>query len=132
LGKNPKRKIISPLLLSAILIIAYIFIIPLFFRWFIGLELAPKMFLASFLIFPLGFLMGFPFPTGVRLLEMTESRIIPWAWATNAFFSVVGSVAALMIAFWGGYNSVLLLAAAGYLIAPLLLGFAGHRNEGNP
>jgi len=73
--------------------------------------------------------MGFPFPTGIRLLDRTDKQLIPWAWATNAFSSVVNSIAALMIAFWGGYNRVLVLAAIGYLIAPLFLGFSGHRNE---
>ena len=129
LGQNPRRKVIIPLLLSSVLILLYVWLIPVFFTWFIGLEIAPKMFLAFSLIIPLGFLMGFPFPTGIRLLEKTESRIIPWAWATNAFSSVVGSVAALMIALWGGYNFVLTLAAFGYLFAPLFLGFAGHRHK---
>ena len=129
LGQNPRRKVIIPLLLSSVLILLYVWLIPVFFTWFIGLEIAPKMFLAFSLIIPLGFLMGFPFPTGIRLLEKTESRIIPWAWASNAFSSVVGSVAALMIAFWGGYNFVLTLAAFGYLFAPLFLGFAGHRHK---
>jgi hypothetical protein len=41
----------------------------------------------------------------------------------------VNSIAALMIAFWGGYNCVLMLAAIGYLIAPFFLGFASHRNK---
>ena len=129
LGQNPKRNVITPLLLSAILILFYSSVIPLFFRWLIGVELVPKMFFTFFLILPLGFLMGFPFPTGIRLLEKTESRIIPWAWATNAFSSVVSAVAALMIAFWGGYNLVLMMAAFGYIIASLFLGFSGHGNK---
>jgi len=129
LGQNPKRNVILPLLLSAFLTLAYCSILPVLFNSLIGLELWPKMLFALFLIFPLGFLMGFPFPTGIRLLDKMERQIIPWAWATNAFSSVVNSIAALMIAFWGGYNGVLILAAIGYLFAPLFLGFARHRNK---
>jgi len=73
--------------------------------------------------------MGFPFPTGIRLLEREDRRAITWAWATNAFSSVVNSIAALMVAFLGGYNLVLMLAASGYLLAPLFLGFASHGNK---
>jgi hypothetical protein len=130
LGKNPRRAVIFPLLLSGVLILLHAWATPLIFRSLIGWGLTPKIFITFFLIFPLGFLMGFPFPTGIRLLEKTETRTIPWAWATNAFSSVVSSIAALMIAFWGGFNLVLTLAAAGYLIAPFLLGFTGHRDKG--
>lgn len=129
LGQNPKRNVIFSLLFSGVLILIYSLVSPLFFKMFIGSELLPKIFFSFALIFPLGFMMGFPFPTGIRLLEQTERRIIPWAWATNAFSSVVNSIAALMIAFWGGYNCVLMLAAIGYLITPFFLGFASHRNK---
>jgi len=73
--------------------------------------------------------MGFPFPTGVRLLDQEDKRLIPWAWATNAFSSVVNSIFALVVAFWGGYNLVLILAAGGYLLALFFLGFSSHRNK---
>jgi predicted membrane-bound spermidine synthase len=129
LGQNPKRNVVYPLSFAAVFILIFNRVSPLLFRLFLGAELFPKMLLACALIFPLGFAMGFPFPTGIRLLEQTERRIIPWAWATNAFSSVVSSIAALMIAFGIGYNGVLLLAALGYLIAPFFLGFSRHRNK---
>jgi hypothetical protein len=116
-------------MLAAVLIMIFHFLSPLFFKMFIGFDLLPKMIFTCVVIFPLGFVMGFPFPTGIRLLEQTEKRLIPWAWATNAFSSVVNSIAALMIAFWGGFLSVLVLAAVGYLFAPFFLGFARHRNK---
>jgi hypothetical protein len=129
LGHNPGRNVILSFMLSAVLILAYSSTFQVLFKRLIGFDLVPKMFLAFILIFPLGFLMGFPFPTGIRLLDRTDKQLIPWAWATNAFSSVVNSIAALMIAFWGGYDRVLVLAAIGYLIAPLFLGFSGHGNE---
>ncbi len=130
LGQNLRRNVIFPVLLSACFILADILALPVLFNNFIGLTLIPKMVLTVCLIFPLGFLLGFPFPTGIRLLERTNKELIPWAWATNAFSSVVNSIAALMIAFMGGYNCVLMLAAVGYLILPLLLDFTRHRNKG--
>ncbi len=129
LGDRPKTNLKWPLWFAAGLIFIYSLIWPVLFKSFIHLGLLAKLSGAFLLIFPLGFLMGFPFPTGIRLLEKTDKRIIPWAWAINAFSSVVTSILALMLAFWGGYNIVLMSAAAGYLIVPLFLGFADHRNE---
>ncbi len=131
LGHHPKKNVIFPLLSAACLILGYTLVLPVLFKSMIGWALLPKLFLSFCLIFPLGFMMGFPFPTGIRFLARTERAIIPWAWATNAFSSVVNSIAALMFAFWVGYNCVLVLAAIGYLIAPLLLGFAGHGDKGH-
>lgn len=129
LGVNPKRNVMFALLLLSFLILVYSKVSPLLLKTLIGSELLSRMLFTFAMIFPLGFLMGFPFPTGIRLLERTERRIIPWAWATNAYSSVVNSIAALMIAFLGGYDNVLVLAAVGYLIAPFFLGFARHRNK---
>ena len=80
-------------------------------------------------IFPLGFFLGFPFPTGIRLLESQEATLIPWAWASNAFSSVVTSALATGIALWGGYNLALILASAGYLLSLSFLNFTSHRHE---
>jgi len=73
--------------------------------------------------------MGFPFPTGIRLLAEKEKELIPWAWATNAFSSVVNSILALMIAFWAGFSFVLILASGGYLLALLFADFPHHGDK---
>jgi hypothetical protein len=130
-GKNLKKKLRISLIICSSLIAIYLFILPPVYENLIGLNLLKKIILTFLVIFPLGFFMGFPFPTGIRLLELKEKRFIPWAWATNAFSSVVNSVFALMIAFWGGYNLVLILAAASYLLAFPLLSFSNHRNKSN-
>ncbi len=129
LGQNLKRNLKRSLLLCAGLIVLYLFLLPFFYESLIGFNLALKIILTFLVIFPLGFLMGFPFPTGIRLLDQGEKRIIPWAWATNAFSSVINSIFALIVAFWGGYNLVLILAAGGYLLALFFLDFSSHRNK---
>jgi len=129
LGQNLKKNLKGSILLCAGLVALYLFLLPLLQGWLIGFTLFFKIILTFFIIFPLGFFMGFPFPTGIRLLESHEKMLIPWAWATNAFSSVLNSISALMIAFWGGYDFVLILAAGGYLLALPFLGFAGHGNK---
>jgi len=130
-GQNLKKKLRLSLILCSSLILIYMFFLPLFLENFLGLKFSLKITLTFLVIFPLGFFMGFPFPTGIRILESEEKRIIPWGWAANAFSSVINSVFALLIAFWGGYNLVLILAAAGYLLAFPLLSFSNHGNKAN-
>ena len=131
LSQNLKKKLRISLILCASLILIYMFLLPLFFDNFLGFKFSLKIILTFLIIFPLGFFMGFPFPTGIRILELEEKRLIPWGWATNAFSSVINSVFALLIAFWVGYNLVLFLAAAGYLLAFPFLSFSNHRNKAN-
>lgn len=129
LGHLPKKNLKYPIWIAAGLIFIYSLAWPFIFKSFIHLELFLKLIGVSLLIFPLGFLMGFPFPTGIRLLKRSGEGIIPWAWAINAFSSVISSVLALMLALCAGYNLVLMLSAGGYIVAPLFLGFADHGNE---
>jgi len=131
-GQNLKKKLRRSLILCSSLIAIYLLLLlPLFYEHFMGFNLFIKIILTFLVIFPLGFFMGFPFPTGIRLLEIEEEGLIPWAWATNAFSSVINSVFALLVAFWGGYNLILFLGAVSYLLALPLLGFSNHWNKKN-
>lgn len=123
LGKQIKKKLKICLCINTGLISASLFFFPVFNNTFLGFILPVKILLTFLFFFPLGFFMGFPFPSGIRLLSAVEKNMIPWAWAANAFSTVVNSVMALMLAFWGGYNFVLILAAAGYLSTVLFLRF---------
>jgi hypothetical protein len=67
--------------------------------------------------------MGFPFPSGIRILEYQNKDFIPWAWAVNAFSTVINSISAIMFAFWKGYDFVLILAGTGYFLSIFFLNF---------
>ena len=83
----------------------------------ITLPLAWKVLVTIVLIFPAGFLMGMPFPTGLTRLEEWQSVSVRWAWSLNAAASVLGSVAALVFAIYFGLVQTLLLGGVLYLIA---------------
>ncbi len=110
------------LLCGAFILVSFL-VFPVLHENFLGVRFGYRVILTFLTIFPMGFLMGFPFPSGIRLLAQAGKKWIPWAWAINAFSSVISSVAALLIAFIGGYSLVLFLAAVAYLIAPLFLNF---------
>jgi hypothetical protein len=86
-----------------------------------GLPTALKCALAAAWLFPAGFFMGMPFPSGLERLERRFPAAIRWAWATNSASSVLGSVAAIFFAIHLGLIQALLLGAATYVLALLLV-----------
>lgn len=78
--------------------------------------------LGLLLIAPPAVLMGFPMPLGLsRLSEAGRgAALLPWAWGTNGFASVLAAPLALAIAMTWGYLAVGVLAAILYLGAGAL------------
>lgn len=112
---------IPALLVTPVLLIAYGLWLNRVLMFVIGWPLWIRCGVAFFVIFPLGFMMGTFFPTGVRALTRGFKGAIPWAWAVNASLSVVGSVLAVLIALSYGFRMVLCLAAIAYGFAILVL-----------
>jgi hypothetical protein len=83
----------------------------------VGLAFAVKLMISATILVPLGFLMGMPFPTGLKLLARTGNGTVEWAWAMNAAASVLGSVAAMVIAIHFGLTATLSCAAFAYAMA---------------
>jgi hypothetical protein len=111
-----------PLALCAVagLLLLFAYASPPLLRAALGWPLAARAALAVLLIAPLGLAMGTPFPLGLRVAGARAPGAIPWAWAVNAVASVVGSVLAMVLATEVGFGSVLVLAAATYLVAAAL------------
>lgn len=69
---------------------------------------------------PAGFLMGMPFPLGLRLLDRAGTQwaqLIPWVWGINGATSVLGSVLAISIAINMGFRVTMLVGIAVYAAA---------------
>ncbi len=95
----------------------YIIILPSVFHFFLGQSIWVKGFMSFILLILPGFLMGVPFPTGMRVTERFNRELIPWAWCSNLCSSVLGSIIAAIIALYLGFSFVLLMACVVYLIA---------------
>jgi hypothetical protein len=93
----------------------------------VGLPLPLKFLISVLLIAPPGFLMGVPFPTGLRRLEEMHKPSVRWAWSLNAAASVLGSVAAIVLAIYLGLRETLLMGGAMYLCALATLALSGRR-----
>ena len=75
---------------------------------------------------PIGFLMGMPLPTGMRLLKVHRPDYIPWMWAVNGAFSVLGAVLAIALGIMYGSSLAMVLGILIYLIA-LGISFASKK-----
>lgn len=107
--------VIIPFLLLVLLLTA--FLIPSLFSLALGWSLTARVLLSVVSLAPLGILLGMPFPTGLRVVSEEASSLVPWAWGVNGFFTVIGTVAALILGMAFGFKVVLTVAALGYLAA---------------
>jgi spermidine synthase len=79
--------------------------------------LPAKMLITVLAIAPAAFLMGIPFPSGLRRLEQRHPPSVRWAWSLNAAASVLGSVGAIFLAIYIGLRATLLVGGLLYLCA---------------
>ncbi|MDP2730618.1 MAG: hypothetical protein Q8O55_09040 [Dehalococcoidales bacterium] len=109
----------------AVTLVIYALGVPFIFNLLLGQGIGLRLFITVFLLVPLGFIMGFPFPLGMRLLQETgREAYIPWAWGINGIASMLGSVMTIVIAISFGFTEALLTGAAFYLSLFLLLWLA--------
>jgi hypothetical protein len=124
-------KVIGVVCLSIVVVLlSYTFLLPLIFNQLLGLSLAIRLLATVALLTPLGFLMGLPFPSGLRLLrEIKTENYIPWMWGINGISSVLGSAMAIVIAISLGLTGALLAAATCYFIVFLTFQRIQHKRS---
>jgi len=89
---------------------------PWLFSSTISYPLLARAGIATAAVFPLAFLMGMLFPIGVRLIARDNENLIPWAWATNGCFSVLGIFSTRITALLFGFSRALMVGLAAYLL----------------
>ena len=77
-----------------------------------------------------GFLMGMPFPLGLRLLAHHQPANIPWVWGINGACSVAGASIAPILAVELGMSAVLAAGAGAYAFVAIVAGT--HALRGDP
>jgi predicted membrane-bound spermidine synthase len=97
------------------LILLYQFSLPSIIHFMSTGSTSFKTFVAVILVFPLGFVMGFPLPMAVRLIKLFNmSEMIPWVLAINGASSIFGSALTVVLAMTFGYGHAFLAAAFCY------------------
>jgi len=113
----PRRTItrVVPLVLLALLVTS--FATPFVFSVALGWTLPFRILLAILILLPLGVLLGMPFPTGLRLVSLEAPALVPWGWGVNGFFTVIGTVIALILGMAWGFRAVLVVGGCSYMMA---------------
>lgn len=109
------------LVVLSLTIFIYSFLLPLALKSISIYPLRVKSVILFISILPLSFLMGIPFPLGIRALGEKNQSLIPWAWAVNGCFSVLAPVIAIMLAMSSGFKWVMWSGGIAYCLAFLLL-----------
>jgi len=114
----PLKKTIAALV---ILLALYPLLLPNLFGWLSGGGLLSRVLFSVIILAPLGFLMGVPFPAGIRLTGRVAPGLVPWAWAVNGCASVLSAILAVMIAISHGFSRVLMAGGLAYALALLVI-----------
>ena len=106
---------------------SYLFALPFWLpQLLVGLDGADLFVRAGFCVLvlaPAGFLMGFGFPTGMRLVSAIDTRPTPWFWGINGAAGVLAASASVVTSIAFSIDTTLRIGAACYLliVAPAVL-----------
>ena len=112
---NGRRIALWGVLVGSYLIVAQA-ALPRLFEATTSQELPMRIAICLAAVMPVGFLMGFAFPTGMALVERIDREPTPWFWGINGATGVLASVVAVMIGMAFGINVTMLLAGVCYLL----------------
>lgn len=119
LGISPQRRWWWPFVGAMVCGVALLVLHDQVFHHFLAAPLAMRATVAALLIFPLAFCLGMPFPLGILAVSGRATGAVAWAWALNGLFTVIGSLASVLLALWFGFQVTILIALAIYMLAAL-------------
>jgi hypothetical protein len=126
IAKNNMKNLVFVIGGIAGLGVLYVFLLPPIIYSSIAEPIEVKAAVSIAILAPIGFLMGMPLPTGMRLLKVHRPDYIPWMWAVNGAFSVLGAVLAIALGIMYGSSLAMILGILTYLIA-LGISFASKK-----
>jgi hypothetical protein len=107
--------------------------LPLAIASFQSSSTAARASLSVSIIAPAGFLMGFGFPMGMRLVQAVDPRPTPWFWGINGAVGVLASVLAVALSIAFGIHVTLTLGALCYLaLLPAGIALRSAQSPGRP
>src|SRR5262249_55180526 len=101
------------------LVLALDLVWPFFLSATLGLPLPARIVCSVVLLAPIGLAMGMPYPLGLQAVSGRDAAGLPWVWAVIGAASVLGSILAFALAIVLGFQNVLLIGAACYVLAAL-------------
>jgi hypothetical protein len=113
-------------LLGALGVLLAVMVVELFFLRagvpaLLGLSHLTRCLVAVVAIAPVGILLGFPFPVGLRMVGMADSRLVPWAYGINGCASVLGGMVCVLVSMQTGLSAAWLVGWGFYLAAGVVV-----------
>lgn len=108
-----------PFIISGISVIGFFYavMLPSLISSVISEDFTIKIAVSVGILAPIGFLMGMPLPTGMRMLKSHLPTHIPWMWAINGAFSVLGAVLSVVVGILYGASYAMGIGIMIYLVA---------------
>jgi spermidine synthase len=120
LGIRPDRlwalPFIGVLFFGGALVVLY----PAIAKIALAMDLWARVAVSAAMIFPLGFMLGMPFPLGVLAIANHTRGAVAWAWGMNGLFTVAGGLASVVLSMAYGFNVAVICALGLYLVAMLV------------
>jgi hypothetical protein len=113
----------------ALLLLAYALLLQPILEATLGLPAAARAALGVLVLLPPGFLMGMPFPLGLRWVEEPTRRRIAWAWGLDGYASVISATGAVLLAVLLGFTVPMTLSGLAYALAALMAAGAARAQE---
>jgi spermidine synthase len=129
---NQTHALSRSVVVALVVVVITALITPPIFQFFLGYALGIRIAISLLLVAPLGLALGMPFPLGLRLASAQTTSIGAWAWGVNGFFTVIGTVLALILGMIFGFRIVLLLSALCYAGALLVAGWQAKASTQTP
>jgi hypothetical protein len=123
-----RRSAIKRLLALLCGLVAFGLLTPYVIHRFQASDTQMRVLLSVGILFPLGLLMGMPFPLGMKLASAASGPVTPWLWGINGATSVCASVLAVAVALSAGITASFWVGFACYAGALCAFALASKRH----
>ncbi|NOY78300.1 MAG: hypothetical protein GXO76_10585 [Calditrichaeota bacterium] len=107
-----KKRLATALSFAALSTFLVLLVYSIFLNHIFSAVASAPQIVAAVILFPLGFLLGYPFPLSIRLMKQYHlEKYVGWMWGVNGIASVTGSILAMIIGIRAGFTYALLTGA---------------------
>jgi SAM-dependent methyltransferase len=105
---------------TGVMVLISLAVYPALIRWALPMDLWARLLVTAAALFPLGFLMGVPFPSGLRVAHQVDPQGVAAFWGANATTSGLGAAVAMALAIYIGFSAAFVLGVVLYAVIALL------------
>ena len=120
---HPRLTILWPFVPLVVLLVAFAFVTPLAIDRFDSATTPVRIMTATAMLVPIGFLMGMPFPIGMKLASLRPNAPTAFLWGINGAMSVCASVLAVVVALSWGISTAFWVGCVSYAVALAALAY---------